>query len=140
MKQNEIASQYAVKELETKYGWRSSSVENMMNLFSEDEKSGDEYKALERVVSYPQHILGGWTWKRFMAGILLKEEIQQQLESFYKYSYSDFKKELLQGEYESVKPIWIVIQASELAEDTIYPVITDYAEHKNCIVLAINEI
>ncbi len=140
MRQNEIARQYAVQELEHMYGWRSSDVENIMNLFREDEKEDDEYVALERVVMYPHHILGGWTWGRFMANLLLKETIVQQIDAFYEQSYPEFKSELLQGEYESDKPIWIVIRAKELENNTVYPLITNYAEHNNCIVLAINEI
>lgn len=140
MKQNEIARQYAVQELEHMYGWRSSDAKNIMNLFREDEKEDDEYAALERVVMYPHHILGGWTWGRFMADILLKETIVRQISAFYGQSYPKFKEKLLHGEYESDKPIWIVIRAKELEQDTVYPLITNYAEHNNCIVLAINEI
>ena len=140
MKQNEIARQYAVQELEHMYGWRSSDAKNIMNLFREDEKEDDEYAALERVVMYPHHILGGWTWGRFMADILLKETIVRQISAFYGQSYPKFKEKLLQAEYESDKPIWIVIRAKELEQDTVYPLITNYAEHNNCIVLAINEI
>ena len=72
LKQNETARYYAVKELNHLYGWRSSDAKNIMNLFREDEKDEDEYAALERVVMYPHHILGGWTSGRFMADILLK--------------------------------------------------------------------
>lgn len=139
LKQNETARYYAVKELNHLYGWRSSDAKNIMNLFREDEKDEDEYAALERVVMYPHHILGGWTWGRFMADIVLKETIVRQIAAFYEQVYPTFREELLEGEYESEKPIWIVIRAKELKSDTVYPLITDYADHKNCIVLAINE-
>ena len=140
MIQNEIARQYAVQELEHMYGWRSSDSGNIMNLFREDEKEDAEYLALERVVKYPHHILGGWTWGRFMADLLLKESIIRQLEDFYGYGYLKFREKLFQGEYESDKPIWVVVRAKELENNTVYPLITNYAEHNNCIVLAINEI
>lgn len=140
MKQNEIARQYAVQELEHMYGWRSSDAKNIMNLFREDEKEDDEYAALEKVVTYPHHILGGWTWGRFMSDILLKETIVRQISAFYGQSYPEFKDKLLQGKYESDEPIWIVIRAKELEQNTVYPLITNYSGHNNCIVLAINEI
>lgn len=140
MKRNEVARQYAVKELNHMYGWRSSDAKNIMNLFREDEKTAVEYISLERVAMYPHHILGGWTWGRFMSDILLKEPIVQQMNAFYEDNYPEFRKMLLQGEYESDKPIWVVIRAKELENDTVYPLITEYAKHDSCIVLAINEI
>lgn len=140
MQQNETARQYAVEELERKYGWRSSSINEMLNLFRENEKGDREYIALERVAKYPNHILGGWTWSRFMADILLGDFIMKQIIDFYEQEYNQFREELLQGEYESDKPIWVVIRANELEPDTVYPLITSYAGHSNCIVLAINEL
>lgn len=140
VRQNEIARQYAVQELEHMYGWRSNDASSIMNLFLEDEKTDAEYLALERVAKYPHHILGGWTWGRLMADLLLKESIVRQLEKFYAHGYPVFREKLFQGEYESDKPIWVVVRAKELENNTVYPLITNYAEHSNCIVLVINEI
>ena len=140
MKQNEIARQYAVRQLEQGYGWRSSDIEQMMNLFQENEKIDREYIVLEKVAKYPNHILGGWTWSRIMDNLLFNNAIMFQIEDFYERVYPMLKKKLLLGEYETEKPIWIVMRSNELKPDTVYSFITSYAGHKDCIVMAINEI
>ena len=145
MKQTPIARKYAKMELEKGCDWSRNQLDEMLKLFrvnrfgeiSRADKK--EYEALETLNKYPNYLLNTWTWNRFFSGILLEDDILEQLISFYKNYYKDFLSELKKAEYESSIPILLVTYIPELIHHAVYPVITDYGIYKSCIVLVINE-
>ena len=140
MKQNEIASKYAIQEIEKEKKWYSQEVENMLRLFSTQEKIGKGYKVLKSVSEYPISILSGWTWNRVFGGLLLKEDIRSQIICFYEQNYSSYQKMLIDSSDNVSSPIWVVIRSNELENNTVYPVLVNLKDFGKHIVLAINEI
>lgn len=140
MKQNEIASKYAIQEIEKEKKWYSQEVENMLRLFSAQEKLGKGYKVLKSISEYPISILSGWTWNRVFGGLLLKEDIRSQIICFYEQNYSSYQKMLIDSSDNVASPIWVVIRSNELENNTVYPLIVNLKDFGKHIVLAINEI
>lgn len=140
MKQNEIARQYAAEEIEHEGKWYPQEINSIMKLFSTKDKSGKDYVVLKSVSEYPNCILSGWTWNRVFGGLLAKDAIRKEIIYFYEHYYSSYKEKLINGEYETDKPIWVIIHAEELEPNTIYPLIMDLKDSGSAIVLAINEI
>lgn len=139
MEQNEIARQYAVKEIEHEGKWYSQEISRILDLFQLQEKVGKSYRALVSVSDYPNCILSGWTWNRVFGNLLAKDSIRNQIISFYEQKYSTYRKMLITSEYKTDEPVWVVIRTKELEPDTVYPLITDCDGSGSIIVLAINE-
>lgn len=141
MEQNEIARQYAVKELEAAGAWRSDELYWILKLFKEDELEIKEYQALQNMAKYPHRITAGWTWGEIVNGLLTNDAIRSQLINFYEEEYSDYKDELNKDKHGKDTPIWVVIRPKEgeLTHNTVYPLITKFHKHSRHIVLAINE-
>lgn len=135
------AEKYAEKEIKNLISWRGNDLEQILsikeNFLPDDKKESKEFKVLQELSLYPNHIAGGSTWLKIMNGILFIEGISEQIKFFYEKQYEEFIEECKkEGEYYE-KPLWLVVSSSELKKNIVYPVIAGYG-NKKCIVLLIN--